>query len=77
MQLLYRVGVGLDVASVCLDLLLIVLASADVYVQLVMETYDALAVRGDLLVPVALALLLLLDLLVLDLVGLFGAALVV
>lgn len=42
-----------------------------------METYDALAVTGDFLVPVTLALLLLLDLLVLDLVGLLSAALLV
>jgi len=41
------------------------------------STYNALAVRGNLLVPVTLALLLLLDLLVLDAVGLFCAALVV
>jgi hypothetical protein len=44
---------------------------------LTIKTYDALAVTGNLLVPVALALLLLLDLLVLDPVGLFGAALLV
>ena len=77
LQLLYRVGVGLDVASVCLDLLLIVLASAVIYADLAIYTYDALAVTGDLLVPVTLALLLLLNLLVLDLVGLVGAALLV
>lgn len=40
-------------------------------------TYDALAVAGNTLVPFTLALLLLLDLLVLDLLGLFSATLLV
>jgi len=40
-----------------------------------MCTYNTLAVRGNLLVPVALALLLLLDLLVLDAVSLLCATL--
>ena len=39
--------------------------------------YDALAVAGNLLVPVALALLLLLDLLVLDSLDFLSAALLV
>lgn len=42
-----------------------------------MCTYDALTVGRNLLVPVALALLLLLDLLVLDTVGLLCAAVLV
>jgi len=40
-------------------------------------TYNALAVTGNTLVPFTLALLLLLDLLVLDLLGLFSATLLV
>jgi len=40
-------------------------------------TYNALAVRRDSLVPVSLAVLLLLDLLVLDALGIIGAALIV
>ena len=41
------------------------------------KTYNALAVTGDTLVPFTLALLLLLDLLVLDSFGLLGATLLV
>jgi len=40
-------------------------------------TYDALAVAGNFLVPVSLALLLLLDLLVLDSLDFLSAALLV
>jgi hypothetical protein len=41
------------------------------------ETYNALAVTGNALVPFTLALLLLLNLLVLDSFGLFSATLLV
>jgi len=91
LELLYRVGVCVELASVGLDLLkkisAIVLPDRIRYVQWrsgidpksqkEVSTYNALAVRSNLLVPVTLALLLLLDLLVLDAVGFLRAALLV
>jgi hypothetical protein len=78
LQLLYRVGVGRNVASVGLDLWKRrVCQQAVIHVQSTLTTYNALAVTTKLLVPVALAILLLLNLLVLDLLDPIAATLVV